>query len=116
MHDRLDCLEERTDVVEEHITEMAKAHNELLDAHDHHTDEIQSINLKLADLEDRSIRNNIKFRGIPESVLPNDLKKSSYNNSLSLYFHIWWECPILKGFWTQTKNLIQSVIPMTTKL
>lgn len=29
MHDRLDCLEERTDAVEEHITEMGKAHDEL---------------------------------------------------------------------------------------
>lgn len=54
---------------------MGKAHHVLLDAHDHHQDEIQTNVLKLADLEDRSRRNNIKFRGIPESVSFNELKK-----------------------------------------
>lgn len=60
IHDMLDCLGERTDTVEEHISEMSKAHNKLLDAYDHHSDEIQKVKLNL---EDRS-RRNIKVRDI----------------------------------------------------
>lgn len=35
VQDKLDCLKECSDTVEEHISEVSKAHNELLDAHDH---------------------------------------------------------------------------------
>lgn len=55
------------------MRDFSKAHNELLDAHDHHTEEIHRIKMKLVDLKDRSRRNNIKFRGIPESVEANEL-------------------------------------------
>lgn len=39
VYDRIDCLEERTDALEENLQDYSKAHNELLDAHDHHTEE-----------------------------------------------------------------------------
>lgn len=68
IHDKVDCQEERTDMLEKHVGEYTKAHTELLDAHDHYTEEIQHNKLKLADLEDHFRYNKIKFRGIPESV------------------------------------------------
>lgn len=74
IHDRVDCLKGRADVLEENMYKHAKAHNELLDAHDHHASEIHHIKLKLADLENRSRRNNIKFRGVPELVKTNEIK------------------------------------------
>lgn len=57
IHDRVDRLEERADVQEENMHEHVKAHNKLLDSHDHHASEIHHIKLKLSDLEDRSRRN-----------------------------------------------------------
>lgn len=50
--------------------EFSGAHNSLVDAHNHLEDELSSLAEKLADLEDRNRRNNIKFRGIPESIPP----------------------------------------------
>lgn len=47
MHDRIDCLEERADAMEENMQDYSKAHNELLDAHEHHTEEIHHIKMKL---------------------------------------------------------------------
>lgn len=38
-------------------------------------EEVTWLKNKLADVEDRSGRNNIKIRGIPESVLQNDLRQ-----------------------------------------
>lgn len=71
IHDRVDCLEGRAHLLEDSMHDHVRAHNELLDAHEHHASEIHHMKLKLADLEDRSRRNNIKFRGIPESVKSN---------------------------------------------
>lgn len=70
VHDRIDCLEDRHDTVEEHMSEMGKAHKELFDAHDHHTDEIQRVKLKLADLKDRFRHNNKKFQRYPRVGTP----------------------------------------------
>lgn len=53
--------------------DLFSAHNDLVDGFADHEDELQIINLKLADLEDRSRRNNIKFRNIPESIQQSDL-------------------------------------------
>lgn len=50
------------------MEEFTLAHNELVDAHFDVEDEIKSMRLKMADIEDRARRNNIKFRGIPESI------------------------------------------------
>ena len=54
MHDRIDCLEERADVMEENLQDYSKAHNEVLDVQEHHTEELRRIKVKLADLEDRA--------------------------------------------------------------
>lgn len=47
--------------------------NELVDAHNERDDEISWLKAKVADLEDRSRWNNVKIRGIPESVTAPDL-------------------------------------------
>lgn len=73
VHDRIDCLEERAHAMEENMQNYSKAHNKLLDAHEHRTEKIHHIKIKLADLEDRCRQNNIKFRGIPESIKPNEI-------------------------------------------
>lgn len=49
--------------------------NDLIDAYDEVKEEQSWIKAKLADLEDRSHRNNVKIRGIPESVPPAELPK-----------------------------------------
>lgn len=50
------------------MADLFSAHNELVDGFADHEDELQRINLKLPDLEDRSRQNNIKFRNVPESI------------------------------------------------
>lgn len=47
--------------------------NDLVDAHDEREGENEWIKAKLADMEDRPRRNNLKIRGIPESVQQSDL-------------------------------------------
>lgn len=64
----IDTLGERVDHVETKLAEFSTAHNELVDAHNNMEDEIRLLTTKLADIEDRNRRNNIKIRGIPESV------------------------------------------------
>lgn len=59
--------------VKNKMGDFAYTVNEVIDAHNARDDELQQIKAKLADLEDRSRRNNIKFSGIPESVKPPDL-------------------------------------------
>lgn len=51
---------------------MADLYN-MVDAYTDQDAEIQSLQAKIADLEDRSRQNKIKFRGIPESVPSADL-------------------------------------------
>lgn len=53
-----------------HMENKMGAHNGLVSAHNHLEDEVASLTAKLADLEDRNRRNNIKLRSIPESVPP----------------------------------------------
>lgn len=59
--------------LETKMGELYSAHNDLVDAYTDQENENQRLQTKLTDLEDRSRRNNIKFRGIPESVPPNEL-------------------------------------------
>lgn len=63
-------VDDRVSHVEEKIGEFASTFNELVDAHNDRDDEMMEMKIKLADLEDRSRRNNIKIRGIPETVKP----------------------------------------------
>lgn len=64
----IDDLGGRVDHVESKMAEFSEAHNDLVDAHNTMEDELQRLTTKLADIEDRHRRNNIKIRGIPESI------------------------------------------------
>lgn len=55
--------------------EFTVAHNDLVDAHYDAEGDIQAMREKLADLEDRSHWNNIKLRGVEESVTPSELRR-----------------------------------------
>ncbi|XP_040270366.1 uncharacterized protein LOC120986071 [Bufo bufo] len=68
-------LGDRVNHIENKMAEYAGAHNTLVDAHNSQEDDITAIKAKLADLEDRSRRNNVEFRGIPETVPPGELSK-----------------------------------------
>lgn len=57
------------------MTDFTEAHNKLVDDHFILEEEVKQLKLKVADLEDRSRWNDIKFCGIPENVENNDLKK-----------------------------------------
>lgn len=46
------------------MAEFWEAHNRLVDAHNKLENEIQMLSTKLADIEDRNRRNNVKIRGI----------------------------------------------------
>lgn len=69
------AIGDRVSHTEDKMGEFATAHNELVDAYNAAEDEIQAIKSKMADLEDRSRRNNVKLRGVSESVMPADLRK-----------------------------------------
>lgn len=47
---------------------MVAVHNEVVDVHVVQAEAIQKLQIKVVDLEVRSHRKNIKFRGIPEVV------------------------------------------------
>lgn len=71
----MDALGERVDYIEHKMNDFTEAHNDLVDSHVDLEDEIKHLKLKVSDLEDRSRRNNIKFRGIPENIKNSDLKQ-----------------------------------------
>ena len=65
----------RVDHVEQKMGEFASSFNSLVDAHNDQEDELAWLKTKVSDLEDRSRRNNVKIRGVPESVLPHQLQQ-----------------------------------------
>lgn len=64
---------ERVHHVESKMGDFAVAHNELVDVHNGAEDELQAIKWKLAYLEYRSRRNNVKFCGVAETIPPSEL-------------------------------------------
>lgn len=56
------------------MEDALSAHNNLVDAYKDQQNDIQNMVAKLADMEDRSRRNNIQFCGIPESISATDIK------------------------------------------
>lgn len=64
---------DRFDHTERRMREFASTINDLVDAHDEH--EHLWMNAKLADLEDRSRRNNVKINGISEIGQQSELRK-----------------------------------------
>lgn len=63
----------RVHQVENKMEEYTSAYNVMVEAHTAKGEDITWIKDKLADLEDRSRRNNLKLRGIPEDVPPTQL-------------------------------------------
>lgn len=62
--------------MESKMGEFATAHNELVDAYNEKDGKRTAIKAKLTDLEDRSRRNNIKLRGVSESISPPELRQN----------------------------------------
>lgn len=63
----------RVHQVENKMEEYTSAYNVMVEAHAAQGEDIAWLKDKMADLEDRSRRNNLKLRGIPEDVPPNQL-------------------------------------------
>lgn len=61
--------------MEHKMANFATAHNELVDAHNEKEDELELLNRKMPDLEDRSRINNVQLRRVAESVPPADLRQ-----------------------------------------
>lgn len=61
---------ERVQHIEHKMDDCTSTVNDLIDAYKEQADDTDWIKAKLADLEDRSRRNNVKLRGVPESVSP----------------------------------------------
>lgn len=76
----IDELGNRVHHVEQKMGDFSGAHNDLVDAHNALEDEVAALSAKVADIEDRNRRNNVKIRGVPELVSPSDL--SSYVQQL----------------------------------
>lgn len=68
----INVLEDRVSHIEANIGDITTTINDIIDTQEDHAQDTKWIKDKLADIEDRS-RNNIKIRGIPESVQPSDL-------------------------------------------
>lgn len=69
----IDEIGGRVDHVETKMAEFSEAHNGLVDAHSKLEDDFQTLSAKVADIEDRNRRNNIKIRGIPEAISNSEL-------------------------------------------
>lgn len=69
----------RVNHIEEKMGDFASSHNTLIDAHIDHSEELTWLRSKVADLEDRSRRNNVKIRGVPETVLPTQLQQYAHD-------------------------------------
>lgn len=71
-HTRLELqdLGDRVDHFERSMSDFTDNYNTLVDAHTAQSKDISWIKEKLSDIEDRSRRNNLKIRGVPESQLP----------------------------------------------
>lgn len=71
----LHSLDDRVHNTERGLTECTTTINAVIDSYEAVKEEQVWVRAKLADLEDRSRRNNVKLRGIPESILPADLPR-----------------------------------------
>lgn len=58
----------RVDHVETKMGEFASTINNLIDAYDTKEEKMEAVKAKIADIEDRSRRNNLKIRGVPKSI------------------------------------------------
>lgn len=67
LQSHIEHVEERVDAVGRSLGEHADAYNSLSVEFHGHDNDIQLLKAKVADLEDRSRWNNLKFQGIPEN-------------------------------------------------
>uniref|UniRef100_A0A8C5QC41 Uncharacterized protein n=1 Tax=Leptobrachium leishanense TaxID=445787 RepID=A0A8C5QC41_9ANUR len=68
LHQEIRDIGERTVLLEHKSDNLCLAHNELVDAYKDLKRSHDALLLKVTDLEDRSRRNNIRIRGVPESI------------------------------------------------
>lgn len=68
-------LGNRVSNIETGMTECTTTMNDLIDTSDEIKEEQEWVRAKLADLEDRSRQNDVKLRGVPETILLADLSK-----------------------------------------
>lgn len=59
--------------VEDKMCEVTYSFNALVDSRTSHQNDLMFLKAKVADLEDRSCLNNLKIRGIPETVQTHQL-------------------------------------------
>lgn len=71
----MQCVGERVQYIENRMDECTTTVNDLIDAYKDQSDDNDWIKAKLEDCEDRSRRNNVKIRRVPESIPPSDLHK-----------------------------------------
>lgn len=65
--------------MESSMCEYTSSYNTMVDANAVRSKEIAWLSDKVADLEDMSRRNNIKLRGVPESVRDSHLQQFAHN-------------------------------------
>ncbi|XP_063819080.1 uncharacterized protein LOC135057111 [Pseudophryne corroboree] len=71
----VDAIGQRTDHLENKCEEVVKSHNEVINQLEELQAEVADLRRKTCDLGDRSRRNNIKLRGIPETVSNSELNQ-----------------------------------------
>lgn len=64
---KLKHVEDRVEHVETKMGEFATTINDLVDASEEKDEEMEWVKAKIADIEDRNKRNNLKIRGIPQT-------------------------------------------------
>ncbi|CAH2249130.1 Hypothetical predicted protein [Pelobates cultripes] len=67
-------LGKQTSHMESKMDEFASAHNDLAMHVEQMEQKLTDTDVKLADLEDRARRNNLRLRGMPETTLPENLQ------------------------------------------
>lgn len=75
----ISSLGERVNSVENVVTDITTTVNDLVYANEDSIEEMQWLQAKIADLEDRSRCNNLKLRWIPDTVQPSELTQYATN-------------------------------------
>lgn len=75
--------------MEQKMGEFSSLHF-LIDAHNDQADEVTRLKAKVADLEDRSRRNNVKICGVPITITPAQLRE--------------YACKLMKEYLPSTPN------------
>ncbi|CAH2253559.1 Hypothetical predicted protein, partial [Pelobates cultripes] len=68
------AIGDRTAHLEDKMEAVIEAHNTLADAYTTSQSQLQQMEMKMVDLEDKARRNNSRLRGIPEDIKAPELK------------------------------------------